>query len=605
MEHRYYLVILQLLAGMAATFAAAYTSSQTGNWSSTSTWGGSGPPGNGDTVSIGAHTITVDTNTTVGDSPNNTTNRTVNMTSASSILLVASNVTFTVKGNIAHVNGSEHRQSPGSTVTFDNSGSGGSTNYTFINIGGSKFTIFGSTIQAISGQTFGMGVNWNTTTISNSIIRRCSNLTSSSVAGNVSVLDSTFDSCDRINFTYAGSTVDLIFDRNVFTNGTHTLDDIKLSMSAATTTGSRRLSGNVLNKVLTYSAKSFVIATNYFAAGIAPSAGSTWTFRLNCIRSDGSLNGGNGQLLTDSTERNYWIIENASGNPHFVAPTALLSSQNNTVAQNIFEGHTPDLVDYGDAILVLASSASGGNKIIGQNNIVLPMGTAGTTCSSGTLLTLYNTTTTNMEFFRNTANAHTSSVGGVTVNGVFALAEAGTGASNQIAAFKSNVAWDTTSGNYLVLRQTGNVKDIITASGADYNWRYNLKDGDNQRSYEDEAASNTLWTAGDAVAAGVDVHQGTSDPQFYDSTRNIGSWSTARGYGSGYTNGVTAIMASPVSRIPDLIEYVFEGYRPGNTAMRNGAHDGGVVGAANFYKSTRKTEWIDVHRATLSKFGIN
>lgn len=43
---------------------AAYTSSQTGNWSSSSTWGGAGVPGDGDTWTVGAgHTVTYDVTT--------------------------------------------------------------------------------------------------------------------------------------------------------------------------------------------------------------------------------------------------------------------------------------------------------------------------------------------------------------------------------------------------------------------------------------------------------------------------------------------------------------------------------------------------------------
>lgn len=47
---------------------ASYTTSQAGNWSAQATWGGSGPPGNGDTATVN-HNVTVDVNTTVGTSP--------------------------------------------------------------------------------------------------------------------------------------------------------------------------------------------------------------------------------------------------------------------------------------------------------------------------------------------------------------------------------------------------------------------------------------------------------------------------------------------------------------------------------------------------------
>jgi hypothetical protein len=48
------------------SFATTYTASQTGNWSSSSTWGGAGVPGIGDTAIINAaYTVTVDASTTV------------------------------------------------------------------------------------------------------------------------------------------------------------------------------------------------------------------------------------------------------------------------------------------------------------------------------------------------------------------------------------------------------------------------------------------------------------------------------------------------------------------------------------------------------------
>jgi len=45
--------------------AATFTASQSGNWSSASTWGGAGVPGSGDTATITSFTVTLDVNATV------------------------------------------------------------------------------------------------------------------------------------------------------------------------------------------------------------------------------------------------------------------------------------------------------------------------------------------------------------------------------------------------------------------------------------------------------------------------------------------------------------------------------------------------------------
>ena len=52
----------------------AYTSTQTGNWSSPSTWGYKGPPTVGDSATIATGTtVTADASPSVGTSPNNQT----------------------------------------------------------------------------------------------------------------------------------------------------------------------------------------------------------------------------------------------------------------------------------------------------------------------------------------------------------------------------------------------------------------------------------------------------------------------------------------------------------------------------------------------------
>src|ERR1043165_9583150 len=58
--------LLFLVATAAPLAAATFTSSQSGNWSSASTWGGAGVPGSGDTATVvGGHTVTLDVAVTV------------------------------------------------------------------------------------------------------------------------------------------------------------------------------------------------------------------------------------------------------------------------------------------------------------------------------------------------------------------------------------------------------------------------------------------------------------------------------------------------------------------------------------------------------------
>lgn len=591
---------------------AAFTSSQTGNWSASSTWGGAGVPGSGDTVSIGAHTITVDVNTAVGTSPNDITTAVISMTSGSSVLIVATGATLTVKGNIGEVNGSTLTMNAGSSLVFDASASGGTPVYKFINAGFCKLNLNGTvgshvTMSAVTGQAFSLGQNYSVLAITYSDFTRmaASGLTCNNT--NASIANSTFTSCGKLDFTATvGGTNNYTFNNNTFAGTTGSSGSFQNGISAAFTSGSRQMTGNIFDQFVSYNGKNFAITSNYFGGGMTCIAGATWqSVRLNCFHATATnvLNGGSGALMTGSFERNYFVVDNAAGNSHFVAPTALLGADT-IVSQNVFEAYAPDLVDTGDCILLNSAAASGGNKVVAKNNIVLRDSYPATSVASGTMLTLFSATSAVLsEFYRNTSNIDNSAVVGK--RGSYAIAEGSTGFAGQVSALKSNVVWGSTSGQgYVGERVTGNVKDIITAAGADFNWVFNTSTGDNQRGYEDKAASNTFWTAGDAVAASVDTHQGSGDPQFFDSTRNLASWATARSYGAGdYAAALTALQSDP-TRTADLIAYVFQGFRPGNAAMRNAAHDGGCVGAANFYKASRTTGLVTAHRTSLAKFGL-
>lgn len=126
---------------------AAFSTSQSGNWSDPATWGGSGPPGAGDTATKGAaHTLTVDVNAIIGDSPGNTTSNVLTLTGGSGKFIVNAGVTLEIRGNVSHGT-CQVEWNAGSALTWNASGaSPTTTNYEWKHSGGvnCRFTCFGT-----------------------------------------------------------------------------------------------------------------------------------------------------------------------------------------------------------------------------------------------------------------------------------------------------------------------------------------------------------------------------------------------------------------------------------------------------------------------------
>jgi hypothetical protein len=98
---------------------ASYTTSQSGDWSNPATWGGSGPPGIGDTATKGAaHNLTVDANAVIGTSPSDTTTNVLTLTAGAGKFAIASGVTFELRGNASHAACVAELQA-GSTLKFN------------------------------------------------------------------------------------------------------------------------------------------------------------------------------------------------------------------------------------------------------------------------------------------------------------------------------------------------------------------------------------------------------------------------------------------------------------------------------------------------------
>jgi hypothetical protein len=570
----------------------AYTSSQTGNWSDSATWGGVGVPASGDTASIGAHTVTVDVNTTVGTSPNNNTTSVITGTAnPTSKLIVGAGVTLTVLGNMTFPTNGTLQLNAGATLTFDNSASGGSPVYRIIAAATFNWSLNGTAgarcmVQAIVGQTCGFPLFWGTVTATFSDFRRISSFTSSSITGNFTFTDNTVDSCATLVPTVAIATPNVAFNRNVITNSTHATLSINFVSTIQPNPGvTREFSYNRITKYMSCNWKGFSFHHNYLDSMNQAGNGSYEGVAHHNLIIYRYISGGFQQAVRGSWHKNYLGAENP--NPHGLSPFVTYGV-NESFQGNVFEAHDADSGDAGDMFIQGAASVSGGNYITVRNNIVIPNYYPGNNVSSGVLLTLTGTALTpSADVYNNTCciDLDVSASRGA----ILAIGEASGGAAGQISRFKNNIGWGRQPNEGFAAQQEpgSTVKDIITAGNADYNWLHNASAGDNLRGYDYRGTYQDLWAAGNAVAAGVDANQGSGDPGFYDSTRNIAKWNYERGYGAeSYTEGLSTLEAD-IDKIDDLINYIFEGFRVTNAAARSGSAFGSAFGAATFYDAGR------------------
>lgn len=583
---------------------ALFTSSQSGNWNSAATWGGAGVPGAGDTVSIGAHTITVSDSRVIGTSPNDNTTKVVDITSGSGVLVV--NGSLTIRGNLGMVHSSSLTLGAGGSMLWDASASGGTPVYRIINGGFCQLNINGAigsrcAMSAPGGFTFSLAQNYSTLQISYcDFTRVAASVFVTGAAVGHSFIRNTFTSCGLIEVESFQTNQDFFFNYNKFTGSG--AESLRLRWNnIPTTSNPREFIGNSLDGAFTYTSYGVVGRWNFFGGGIDGTGDHPWAYlRESFIYGTR----GDGQVLDGVIERNYFS-SSTNPNPHFVECRANVADVG--FSQNVIESHDADTSDYGDVLIPVNDRFTAPFKWSVKNNILLRNSFAPT--SSGTLVTLYATgagSDVRMECLRNTVNVDNPATGAFPRRSAFATSEAAASGADNISALKSNLVWGSSAGQGYLAERVNNFPtalDVITPANADYNWTYNLSTGNQQRFYHDQGSGANLWTAGDAVAAGVDVHQGNGDPQFFDRNRNLASWAADRGHGLTYEDGLLAIRSDPVL-VADLVAYVFEGFRCGNPATRNAAHDGGCVGAANFYKSSRNFAEVTAHQATLSKFGL-
>lgn len=582
------------------------TVTQSGPISDAATFGGSAFVDRDD-IAYGNFTLTIDQNSIVGHSPNDTTTK-VLAGGVSGRFKVNDAVKITVCGNAdmpdGDFNNETFQMGLGSEWQFDNSLSGGNPVYqltaTF-----ARFQFVGDATHrgkfgSIPGTTFAIVTTglYHTTQFALQLafydFPGCSTpMWNVHSASGLSVTDCTFPGCGTVAVVSGGGfALGCVWDRNKITASTAAVN--ALSFDIPTTGSNRSLAGNSIDKAVQMGADNFAIENNVIGGGIDYLAGVGHLRRRgNVIFSDGLLNSGNGQRVGGGVTREHLVIENAIGNGHWLSPYTT-GGVDAVYDQLVFEIQFPDLIDTGDCLIVNNGATAGGGKIVGRNCIVL----AGADGASAQLLTLFNNATSVTRWFRNTVFAGLSAAIGK--RGAFAFAEGGDGAAGQLELLAGNIGWAAVAGGgYIGEKVVGAVLDHIVPGGCDKNHAWNLSAGNNGRSYANHAVNANIWTLGNAAAAGADNNQTTGDPQFVAfAAVGIAAWSTARGYGASYAAGKAALLADP-TRGADLLDFDFAAMSVQSSALRT-AYLGTPKGAANFHDSTRTGAGLAAAKALLA-----
>jgi hypothetical protein len=575
---------------------SAYTTSQTGNWSSASTWGGSGPPGNGDTATVN-HAVTVDTNTTVGTSP--AEGGTAALTIAAA-LTVATGITLKVRGPVQQ-NNVGVTLGAGSILEFDASQAStpASQNYkwtmgttssspnariTANGTSGSHVTIRsnaggGSGYFSYNAGAFVEQCYWTVSytdfqSISNPANDRAIETLQNNNTGTTNTFDHcTFDSACGALYWVGSTPADSSW---VITNNKfqQTVSPCVRIIAVDKGTGTRTITGNAFSNQPALPAGGTTLDDNVLTDGVfwnsstaqwASCSGNLVYLATTAIATSGMAAQGG---MTDC----YVVANNANtgGNAHMITVSAS--------ATYAFSGLVFDstMVQPGDDTSDLLYGANGLTQTVTVDNcLILKNGAYGD--GAGVI----NPNSPNWKI-RHCTWFETENAG--VMLGDLALV-AGT-----VTEFKSNlVVAQTGSGNHLLRYvhfnadpSSSGTANVLTGAGAQYNASYGSALGAGQEG----GGYNTYNT--DTTPGANDIALGAS-PGFVDDTRNLGKWAVARGYSSSamstaaevrtaYADGWTACLADP-TRVSDLYDWVLAGAAPTNSDLQDAGHDGVTIGA--------------------------
>jgi hypothetical protein len=576
---------------------AAYTASVTGNWADTATWGGSGPPVNGDSAAINTGitvTVAAGTNAACGTSADNVTTYDVDVAGTGK-LVIADGARLVVKGNLRFVGGSGNRleingtgvleidATPRTTLT-----SGGAKVYRILGGDSGEWTCYmrgtdRSNLAKIVGTTGGYWYHtrtaggtlkglidieygrfermWNGVTGISAESWVCNRATSG-VACHIEYLE--MDSCGFITMSAAGTgTADIsrAIIENSVSNDYYGFRWNTFGASASATMTKCVMDVNPNSDSYANLTMTECVFTNSIG-GLTAGANS----KNNVLIRNQTSGTGPGLIQSGSglpKDQLHWARNAAAANPHFGFFSGTTGTQTADGIVIVYAGNDGDGDVWNDG---------GGSATYTVRNCITLKGGNGQ--SPGVFLAplvAAGTSTITIEHC------------GILINqyGVLHMGEnvGLPGHTGMVATFANNHCYlgaDTPVGYAIVQSTSGTVANRLTASGADYNWieagaafdtPAECYDPDNQT--VPTAANDTYNTASDCL----DLDRGMAEWAGWWGTR-IGASGNANGDATDanalnlLTYAYRDAMYAGSDMIEKLLQYLRRGWMPTATAMR-------------------------------------
>jgi len=572
-------VILICVCQISVDSLNAQVSISSGSWTSPDSWEGGIVPGEGSSATI-LHNIVIDTDTSIGVS--GPSGSTAILVQPEGNLTVATDQSLRVTGDIV-LNDSRLDMDPGSLIEFDSSlaDSPATTMYS-IQVGTADFqTNSQLNINCTPENRCQIRSN-NANNFAQGFITSGPYFGSGSIAGSyvdfirlgdadipalsTSVGEGNSFTLEQASFVDGGmlQTAHQIPDGSDFSLKNTTWKNTQADQSAilnffdVLTSGVREVSGCIFDReVRFYPPSGMTIKNNFFNEAFDVTNAPWESFNGNFIRKTHQPS----TRIAASSENNYWFVDNpAVENPHFIQ--ALSYSRDMSITRDIFELNSAD--EDGDCILI--SLPDEPVTAYMRGNIVLPNSIGSSSCTLFSALGSENTTLIAEH------NTYIMGSQGAAVGETYA------GHTDMLMSFRSNLAWDTMPRGYKLYDSPPDdeVLDLVRSENADFNGGFNFLEGSNGNGYH-----NLEFSSGTPGSNDVE-----GDPQFLDSARNLAAWDAHLGGPGTVENALTELRKkndpsgyNPNYNLPNLRNYIRQGFYPQNPLFSNAAHDGSHIGA--------------------------